>query len=530
MLADDALPRQEAIDDVIAEVTPAVVAISFGGERSFNSSGVIISRNGLILSHCHHATSVLVAQKGIHWSRKLPVLLYDGTETDATLLATHTGSSGLIEYSLLKLTQERQWPCADLAVADRPEIGSYCVHFGHPFGWQESRPAVPRLGRVIAANRAGIATTCACVPGDSGGPLVNLHGEIIGVTTGFKGDGGQVDPTVHVNASVIRNNQLVLELQSAVLEKEIRAARISRRIVSGLEPILQAAREITVKIVSEGSTVALGTVVDPCGLIVTKLSELHGDVTVILPNNQVVAAEIVAKSLKRDLALLEVRASGLGQLDAATSEVYRGGLVVSPAALVENSKFGIIGDARIQEIEPRHGLLRIIVEEDSQGLIVKAIRDGIDYAPGVIRVGDLIQRLRGKRVSTFVQFQEFFENTKNVAGNRVDVEVLRDGQALLVRPRLSPNGFDLWGPLDVARELSVRRSGFPCVFLHDSAIGPNDCGGPLLDVNGKVVGINIARAGRDSTYAIPLQIALDFAIRDRSTRGLDSKQQHEPDK
>ena len=33
--------------------------------------------------------------------------------------------------------------------------------------------------------------------------------------------------------------------------------------------------------------------------------------------------------------------------------------------------------------------------------------------------------------------------------------------------------------------------------------GPADCGGPLVNLDGKVVGMNIARAGRTESYAIP---------------------------
>ena len=32
---------------------------------------------------------------------------------------------------------------------------------------------------------------------------------------------------------------------------------------------------------------------------------------------------------------------------------------------------------------------------------------------------------------------------------------------------------------------------------------PKDCGGPLVDLSGKVVGVNIARAGRVETLALP---------------------------
>ena len=38
---------------------------------------------------------------------------------------------------------------------------------------------------------------------------------------------------------------------------------------------------------------------------------------------------------------------------------------------------------------------------------------------------------------------------------------------------------------------------------HDSVLKPNECGGPLVNLEGQVLGINIARAGRTESYAIP---------------------------
>jgi serine protease Do len=51
--------------------------------------------------------------------------------------------------------------------------------------------------------------------------------------------------------------------------------------------------------------------------------------------------------------------------------------------------------------------------------------------------------------------------------------------------------------------LSNRRGGFPSILQHDTVLAPGNCGDPLVDLEGKVVGINIARAGRTETYAIP---------------------------
>jgi serine protease Do len=38
---------------------------------------------------------------------------------------------------------------------------------------------------------------------------------------------------------------------------------------------------------------------------------------------------------------------------------------------------------------------------------------------------------------------------------------------------------------------------------HDTPLRPKDCGGPLVDTDGRVAGINIARALRVATYALP---------------------------
>jgi S1-C subfamily serine protease len=57
--------------------------------------------------------------------------------------------------------------------------------------------------------------------------------------------------------------------------------------------------------------------------------------------------------------------------------------------------------------------------------------------------------------------------------------------------------------------LSPRRSGYPTILTHDSIVKPADCGGPLVDLDGNVIGINISRAGRTESWAIPTEIIQD---------------------
>jgi serine protease Do len=45
------------------------------------------------------------------------------------------------------------------------------------------------------------------------------------------------------------------------------------------------------------------------------------------------------------------------------------------------------------------------------------------------------------------------------------------------------------------------------VIQHDAVnLQPKDCGSPLIDLDGNVVAINIARAGRTETYAVPAAV------------------------
>ena len=41
---------------------------------------------------------------------------------------------------------------------------------------------------------------------------------------------------------------------------------------------------------------------------------------------------------------------------------------------------------------------------------------------------------------------------------------------------------------------------------HDTVLQPWLCGGPLVDLDGKAIGLNIARAGRVATYALPASL------------------------
>jgi hypothetical protein len=68
--------------------------------------------------------------------------------------------------------------------------------------------------------------------------------------------------------------------------------------------------------------------------------------------------------------------------------------------------------------------------------------------------------------------------------------------------------------------LSLRRELFPTVFAHDFSLRPEQCGGPVVDLSGNVVGLNIARADTTRTLAIPADV-LRAVIKDLRTQAED---------
>lgn len=54
-------------------------------------------------------------------------------------------------------------------------------------------------------------------------------------------------------------------------------------------------------------------------------------------------------------------------------------------------------------------------------------------------------------------------------------------------------------------DFSARRSGFERVLQHDVLANSDTMGGPVLNFEGKVIGMNIARANRAETFAIPVE-------------------------
>ena len=100
-------------------------------------------------------------------------------------------------------------------------------------------------------------------------------------------------------------------------------------------------------------------------------------------------------------------------------------------------------------------------------------------------------------------------------GEEVVIKFLRGDKAqettVTLRSRAELNVSDQERMSHTARmgtRISQQRSGYPSALTHDMPVEPEACGTPLVNLEGEVVGVNIARAGRTKTYAIPGAVLL----------------------
>ncbi len=267
-------------------------------------------------------------------------------------------------------------------------------------------------------------------------------------------------------------------------------------------------------VIQRGSKeISYGTVMSADGVILTKASEIGEPegLTVTVGTQVFKDPALLAVDTTWDVALLKVTAQGLTPVELATDlpDPDRGTWVVANGAttrLKRRPQIGIIS-ANAREIAPAGGVvLGITFKEKATKLVVGEVHEGSGAANAGIKAGDVIVSAGGQEVADHEALAKVVE--KRRVGEDLEVTVEREGKKVSMQVRLAGRA-ELFGEEETRNDqmsgnrLSERRSGFPRVVQHDIIANRSTVGGPLLDLDGRCLGMNIARANRSETYAIP---------------------------
>ncbi|MGL4549942.1 MAG: PDZ domain-containing protein [Gemmataceae bacterium] len=298
-------------------------------------------------------------------------------------------------------------------------------------------------------------------------------------------------------------------------------SRRSPEMLNAFRPVVAAAARSTARVRGDGKEVALATVVGADGLLVTKFSELKGKLTCDLPDGRRVDAAVIGIEAKHDLALLKVEASGLTPAEFKNSAKAQAGEWLASAGPGEEPiAVGVVGvptrkpktrDYPANPPPSGSGYLGVFLKDGEGPATIGGLEKTGPAAKAGLKVDDVILSVAGRKVANAETLIETVQKYK--AGEKVTLKVKRNGPngtedevdlELGKRPSTTPGGFDRGDFQNkMGSTLSVRRQGFPVILQHDMVVKPSDCGGPVVDLDGKVIGVNIARAGRTESYAIP---------------------------
>ena len=291
----------------------------------------------------------------------------------------------------------------------------------------------------------------------------------------------------------------------------------SDQFLSIFDPILGSIDASTVQVVSGTRQVALGTVVDADGFVLTKASELKGKLGIEMPDGKVLLAKVIGIDKPTDLALLKIDATDLpvGQWSADPTPQTGRWLATPKAGEDGKATIGVVSvDAR--EIPPSKPFIGIMMEDaqENKGVRITQVIDNSPADFADVLVGDVIFRLDDYEIKDSRGVRDAIGQFE--VNDRVTLGVLREDKEIELRlnlgeqDKISPNSKRSNMQNSMGSVLSRRRKKFPMAFQHDSMLTSKTCGGPVVDLSGKIVGINIARAGRVSSLALPVSEIRDI--------------------
>jgi serine protease Do len=293
------------------------------------------------------------------------------------------------------------------------------------------------------------------------------------------------------------------------------------KLIAPFKPVVAKANESTVRIKCDDKDTILGTIVFSDGYILTKASELRGTIYVRLPDGSEYEAKTVGTDPKTDLAMLKVDVKGLKAVKFTdTMQIPRGHWVAASGPTSDPVSVGIVSvmtrkltgrDTIITN--PNRGYLGIFPsdEKDAEGNLIGAKVTEVSPGGAAEKAGllanDIIVEMNGKKIVGQTSLREFLETLRG--GDVVNVKAKRKGEMKDFKVTLGSAPKDRGDVQNaMGTDLSGRRTGFPQVLQTDMVVNAKDCGGPVVDLDGNVLGINIARAGRVETWVLPSEVIL----------------------
>jgi len=280
-----------------------------------------------------------------------------------------------------------------------------------------------------------------------------------------------------------------------------------------LAPILTTAAKSTVRVWAGKRRLAYGTVVADGRQVLTKFSEVArvtGPLRVEAGPGEVRAATLTGVYQDEDLALLAIQGAPLTPVKWFAEKPKLGAFLTATQPGGQPAAFGVVSVLERDLRETDKAFLG--VQGDAlfagPGVRVQEVTPGSGAALAGLRVGDVISQVNRRPISGVLELRNAL--TGLAPGARLAIAVTRDGKPLKFdvllgnRPDLPQfPGERLLFMEQMGGPTSRVRDSFSKVIQTDMRPDPNQIGGPVVDLHGRVVGITMARADRTRSFVMP---------------------------
>lgn len=322
-------------------------------------------------------------------------------------------------------------------------------------------------------------------------------------------------------------------------EERNRVEQQNEQFNQAIAPSLQSAAKSTVRIWSGRKRLAYGTVIRDGREVLTKWSEVArsaSSLTVTGANsNTAWPATIKGVYPQEDLAVLAL--SGSETLTPVTwtdTPLTPGTFIATPQPDGRMASFGVVSVAERNLRETDSAYLGVTgeLEFDGKGVQVRSVADDSGAKRAGIRPGDVITRVNNRPISGLMELRNSLVGL--APGSTAQVQLRRGEDELKLdvplgnRPEIPsfPNE-RLQIMESMGGKLSRVRDAFSHAVQTDMRPEPNQIGGPVVDLAGRVVGITLARTDRTRSFMMPAKAVTDLLAQPAIEPGLAMQQRNE---
>lgn len=249
------------------------------------------------------------------------------------------------------------------------------------------------------------------------------------------------------------------------------------------------------------------------GNLLSKSSRVGEHPMIQLGKGKWVAAQVVGRDEENDLVLLQAALPGTGGVDLEKMPEdmpeQPGKLLLTPDPQ-GNGDISVWGSRYFNVPRTRATVknLGVVLGYRAGEITFERVRPGGARNAG-IHPGDHLVRLDGNAMNTQRDVTQFL--FKQNPTSTISAVVRRGRREMEKTITLGTSTRERGHVADrLIGGKSVRRDGFTLAISHDGDIKPEDCGGPVFDMHGTFLGINMARFSRTRCYLIPPSVLRQF--------------------